>query len=405
MMNIFVINSGSSSIKYQFIEMPSERVVCSGIVERIGKEDARIIYKTYKKGNEQITSKVTKIANHAEGLQEVVSLLTAKETGVINDSSEIEVIGHRVVHGGETFSQTAIITAEVKEKIKQLFALAPLHNPPNYTGIEVAEKLFPKAAQVAVFDTAFHHSIPPVAFRYAIPNKFYYEDGIRVYGFHGTSHKYVSQKAIEYLKKEKSKIITIHLGNGCSMTAIQNGKSIDTSMGFGPMNGLIMGTRAGDIDQSVIFYLVNDLGYDAEKVKDLLNYKSGMIGLTGYNDMRDIHRQIDNGDEQSLLAFQMYAYRIRKYIGAYSAILNGLDAIVFTGGVGENDYRMRQLCCSNMDYVGIKVDEERNKMPLSYLHEINDESSPVKILVIPTDEELEIAMQCYQLLDFQEHNY
>ena len=189
------------------------------------------------------------------------------------------------------------------------------------------------------------------------------------------------------------------------MTAVQNGKSIDTSMGFGPMNGLIMGTRAGDIDQSVIFYLVNDLRYDAEKVKDLLNYKSGMIGLTGYNDMRDIHRQIDNGDEQSLLAFRMYAYRIRKYIGAYSAILNGLDAIVFTGGVGENDYRMRQLCCSNMDYVGIKVDEERNKMPLSYLHEINDESSPVKILVIPTDEELEIAMQCYQLLNFQEHNY
>ncbi len=398
-MNIFVINSGSSSIKYQFIEMPSERVICSGMVERIGKEDARIIYKTGKKGEEQITSKVTKVANHAEGLQQVVSLLTAKDTGVINDPSEIHVVGHRVVHGGETFSQTTIITEEVKEKIKQLFALAPLHNPPNYTGIEVAEKLFSEAVQIAVFDTAFHQTIPPVAFRYAIPNKFYYEDGIRVYGFHGTSHKYVSNKAIDYLKIETSKITTIHLGNGCSMTAVQEGKSIDTSMGFGPMNGLIMGTRAGDIDQSVIFYLVNDLGYEVEKVKDLLNYKSGMTGLTGFNDMRDIHRQIENGDEQALLAFRMYAYRIRKYIGSYAAALNGLDAIVFTGGVGENDYRMRELCCSNIDYLGIKLDEEKNKTASGDIREINDVSSAVKILVIPTDEELEIAIQCYELLE------
>jgi acetate kinase len=398
-MNIFVINSGSSSIKYQFIEMPSKRVACSGIVERIGKEDARIIYKTGKKGEEQITSKVTKVESHAEGVKQVVSLLTAKDTGVINDPAEIHVVGHRVVHGGETFSQTTIITPEVKEKIKQLFALAPLHNPPNYTGIEVAEKLFPKAVQLAVFDTAFHQTIPPVAFRYAIPNKFYYEDGIRVYGFHGTSHKYVSQKALDYLKKDSSKILTIHLGNGCSMTAVQNGKSIDTSMGFGPMNGLIMGTRAGDIDQSVIFYLVNDLGYEVEKVKDLLNYKSGMIGLTGHNDMRDIHRQIENGDGQALLAFQMYAYRIRKYIGSYTAVLNGLDAIVFTGGVGENDFRMRELCCSDMDYLGIKLDEEKNNTRLNQLHEINAPSTAVKILVIPTDEELEIAMQCYDLLE------
>lgn len=379
--------------------MPAERVVCSGIVERIGKEDTQIVYKTGTKGDEKITSKITKVASHTEGLQEVVSLLTAKDTGVINDPSEIDVVGHRVVHGGETFSQTTVITAEVKEKIKQLFALAPLHNPPNYTGIEVAEKLFPKALQVAVFDTAFHQTIPPVAFRYAIPNKFYYEDGIRVYGFHGTSHKYVSSKAIGYLKKENSKIITIHLGNGCSMTAVQNGKSIDTSMGFGPMNGLIMGTRAGDIDQSVIFYLENDLGYEAEKVKDTLNYKSGMTGLTGFNDMRDIHRQIENGDEHALLAFRMYAYRIRKYIGSYAAVLNGLDAVVFTGGVGENDYRMRELCCLKMDFLNIKLDQEKNKIRLNEVHEINDIGSAVKILVIPTDEELEIAIQCYELLE------
>ena len=398
-MNIFVINSGSSSIKYQFIEMPSERVVCSGIVERIGMEDACIIYKTGEKGKEQITSKATKFASHAEGLQEVVSFLTGKDTGVIKDPSEIDVVGHRVVHGGETFSETTIITREVKEKIKQLFALAPLHNPPNYTGIEVAEKLFPHAVQVAVFDTAFHQTIPPVAFRYAIPNKFYFEDGIRVYGFHGTSHKYVSGKAIDYLKTDNSKIITIHLGNGCSMTAVLNGKSVDTSMGFGPMNGLIMGTRAGDIDQSVIFYLVNDLGYEVIEVKDILNYKSGMTGLTGHNDMRDVQQQIENGDEHALLAYKMYAYRIRKYIGSYAAALNGLDAIVFTGGVGENDYRMRELCCSNMDYLGIKLDKEKNKIRLNSLREINDSTSAVKILVIPTDEELEIALQCYQLLE------
>ena len=398
-MNIFVINSGSSSIKYQLIDMPSEAVVCSGIVERIGQEDAAVIHKTYKEGNEQVKRQVMKIADHAEGLREVAALLTDQRIGVIKEPSEIHVVGHRVVHGGESFAATTVITTEVKDKIKKLFPLAPLHNPPNFLGIEVAERLFKEARQVAVFDTAFHQTVPEEAYRYAIPSRFYYEYGIRVYGFHGTSHKYVSGKAIGHLQKVNSKIITIHLGNGCSMTAVKDGKSVDTSMGFGPMNGLIMGTRAGDIDQSVIFYLVNQLGYAVDKVKEMLNNTSGMAGLTGLNDMRDIIARIENGDKQALLAYHMYAYRIRKYIGCFTAVLNGLDAIVFTGGVGENDRLMRKLCSSDMEYLGLQLDEEKNNRRLKGFHEINKDGSRVKILVIPTNEELEIATQCYHLLD------
>jgi len=397
-MNIFVINCGSSSIKYQLIDMPAETVVCSGIVERIGLEDAAIIHKTYKAGKEQVKRVIREIADHSEGLKEVARLLTDATIGVIKDPSEIHVVGHRVVHGGESFAATTIITSGVKDKIKKLFPLAPLHNPPNYLGINVAEKLFAGAKQVAVFDTAFHQTIPEVAYRYAVPSNFYYEYGIRVYGFHGTSHKYVSRKAIEHLKKDHTKVITIHLGNGCSMAAILDGKSIETSMGFGPMNGLIMGTRCGDIDQSVIFYLVNQLGYDIENVNALLNNKSGMIGLTGLSDMRDIREKIENGDKQALIAYHMYAYRIKKYIGSYTAVLNGLDAIVFTGGVGENDRFMRQLCSSGLDYLGIQLDDVKNNRRLKGFHEIHATNSRVKILVVPTDEELEIATQCYHLL-------
>lgn len=401
-MNIFVVNSGSSSIKYELIEMPSEKVVCSGIVERVSNDNAGIIHKTFKDGREQVKKQQMKIADHAEGLKEVAALLTDKEIGVIKHASEIDVVGHRVVHGGETFTATTIITPEVKDEIKKLFPLAPLHNPSNYVGIEVTEKLFASAKQVAVFDTAFHQTISAEAFRYAIPSKFYTENKIRVYGFHGTSHKYVSGKANDHLKKTNTRIITIHLGNGCSMAAVKDGKCIDTSMGFGPMNGLIMGTRAGDIDQSVIFYLVDQLGYNAEQVKDMLNYEAGMKGLTGYNDMRDIIAKIENADKEALLAYQMYAYRIRKYIGAYTAALNGLDAIVFTGGIGENDYLMRKLCSTNLDYLGLQLDEEKNNSSLKLFREINTDSSRVKILVIPTDEELEIATQCYLLLNCNE---
>jgi acetate kinase len=397
-MNIFVINSGSSSIKYQLIDMPEATVVCAGIVERIGLDDSFITHKIYRKGEELVEKVKVEIADHAEGLQQVSWLLTDPLIGVLKDPSEIHAVGHRVVHGGESFGATTIITAAAKEEIKKLFPLAPLHNPPNYLGIEVAEKIFADAKQVAVFDTAFHQSIPEVAYRYAIPKSFYDNYGIRAYGFHGTSHKYVSNQAIRYLNKANTKIITIHLGNGCSMTAVSNGKSIETSMGMGPLSGLIMGTRCGDIDPSVIFHLVNQLGYDIENVNAILNKKSGMMGLTGYSDMRDIKQKITEGDTEASIAYEMYAYRVRKYIGAYSAVLNGLDAIVFTGGVGENDNLMRKLCSGNLEYLGIQLDESQNALKVKGLHAIHSLNSGVKILVIPTNEEVEIATQCYELL-------
>ncbi|MDI1322180.1 MAG: acetate kinase [Algoriphagus sp.] len=398
-MNVFVINSGSSSIKYQLIRMPEAAVICSGLVDRIGQEGSKVDYKAFLPTGEVKKSEVIPIPDHAAGLKEVARLLTDKEIGVISDPGEVDVVGHRVVHGGESFSETQIITDETMKKIRELFPLAPLHNPPNYLGIEVATRIFSQAKQVAVFDTAFHQTMPPVAFRFAIPKELYEEHGIRAYGFHGTSHKYVSEKAIEYLGKKDSKLITIHLGNGCSMSAIRNGKCIDTSMGLGPMNGLIMGTRAGDVDQSVIFHLVNQLGYTLEEVNSLLNKKSGMLGLTGFSDMRDIRKLYDSGEKTAILAYDMYAYHIKKFIGSFAAALNGLDAIVFTAGVGENDILTRKLVCQNMDFLGIRMDESKNETRQKGLQEINSAGSLVNILVIPTNEELEIARQCFGLLE------
>lgn len=397
-MNVFVINSGSSSIKYQLIQMPEAVVVCSGLVDRIGLEGSTVQHKTFLKGTEQVTKKELPVKDHAEGLTTVAQLLTHAEIGVIKNPEEIHAVGHRVVHGGETFSSTMVITEEVKEKVMELFPLAPLHNPPNYLGIEVAEKIFHRARQVAVFDTAFHQTMPAVAYRIAIPNKFYDEHQIRAYGFHGTSHKYVSEQAAQYLKKKDSKIITIHLGNGCSMTAVKNGQCVDTSMGFGPMNGLIMGTRTGDVDQSIIFHFVNELGYTLDEVNTMLNKKSGMLGLTGFSDMRDIKSEYKQGNRAAILAYEMYAYHIKKYIGAFAAVLNGVDAIVFTAGVGENDSLTRELSVRNMDSLGILLDEEKNEVGGKGIIEINKKKSPVKILVIPTNEELEIARQCFALL-------
>ncbi len=398
-MNVFVINSGSSSIKYQLITMPEATMLCSGIIDRIGQEGSSIEHKTFLPGKEQTKKAIHPFKNHAEGLTEAARLLIDPVVGVIDDPKEIHVVGHRVVHGGESFSDTMIITNAVKEQIKKLFPLAPLHNPPNYLGIEVSEKIFTSAKQVAVFDTAFHQTKPPVAFRMAIPNSFYTDHQIRAYGFHGTSHKYVSERAIEYLQKEESKIITIHLGNGCSMTAIKDGKCVDSSMGLGPMNGLIMGTRAGDIDQSVIFHLVNQLGYSLDEVNTLLNKKSGMLGLTGHSDMRDVKAQYNAGNKEAILAYEMYAYHIKKYIGSFIAVLNGLDAIIFTGGVGENDTLTRTLTTKNLETFGIVIDEEKNDTRGKGILEINKEGAAIKILVIPTNEELEIAKQCYSLLN------
>lgn len=379
--------------------MPAEKVISSGLVERIGLENSIITYKVYRDEQPEVIPLTLSIPDHGIGLAEVVKLLTDEKIGVIQNPDEIQVVGHRVVHGGESFAQTAIITETTKAEIKKLFPLAPLHNPSNYLGIEVAEQIFAKATQIAVFDTAFHQTMPAKAFRYAIPEEFYTKLGIRAYGFHGTSHKYVAARASEYLRKSDTKLITIHLGNGCSMAAVKNGICEDTSMGLGPMNGLIMGTRSGDIDQSVIFYLVNQLGYDLHQVNTILNKKSGMLGLTGFSDMRDITKAIEAGDTHAQLAYDMYAYRIKKYIGAYAAILNGLDAIVFTAGVGENDKKIRALICQDMDFLGITLDADRNNSPSRELREINTSNASVKVLVIPTNEEVEIARQCFDLVN------
>lgn len=395
-MNVFVINCGSSSIKYQLFKMPQKQTICSGLVERIGLGASIITHKIFVAGRENTIKIPLDLQDHQQGLMEVTRLLTDRENGVIQNPDEIAVAGHRVVHGGRDFKATTVITAAVKAKIKQLFSLAPLHNPANLMGIEVAEKIFEKAIQVAVFDTAFYQTLPEKAFRYAIPDEFYTEHLIRVYGFHGTSHKYVSEQAKIY-DESLNKIITIHLGNGCSITAIDNGRAVDTSMGFGPVSGLVMGTRAGDIDASVIFYLVEKLGYSAKQVDDLLNKKSGMLGLTGLSDMRDIQQAVEHGNEHALLAVQLYCYRIKKYIGAYAAVLNGLDAIVFTAGVGENAAFIRQMVCADMQFTGIRLDEDKNRTGAG-LRAIHAADSAVKILVIPTNEELEIAKQCYQLL-------
>ncbi len=397
-MNIFVINSGSSSIKYQLFIMPSSSAVCSGVVERIGLEDATITHKTYTDGIEKIFRYTLDIPDHEAGLKQVNSLLTDGKIGVIKDTDDVKSVGHRIVHGGNTFSAPTIITADVKEKLKGTFQLAPLHNPASYRGIEVAERIFSKAVQIAVFDTAFHQTMPPEAYRFALPNSYYTDYNIRVYGFHGTSHKYVTQQAGIYLNRSNLKLISIHLGNGCSITAINNGQSVDTSMGFGPLSGLIMGTRSGDIDPTVVFYLVNQLGYDIEQVSNLLNKRSGMLGLTGFSDMRDITKAITEGNEEAKLAYNMYAYRIKKFIGAYAAILNGLDAVIFTAGVGENDALVRKMVCEGMDYLGLSIDLHKNNKRSAGIREINRQHSKVKILVIPTNEELEIANQCYELL-------
>jgi acetate kinase len=393
-MNILVINAGSSSIKFQVLQMPSEQVICNGILERIGSIDAVLTYKT---PSSEITETGT-ITTHKDGFHKIVNLLLHKDKGVIERIEDINAVGHRVVHGGKLFSNTTIITAEVKSKIKEFSSLAPLHNPNNLEGILIAEELFPSAKQIAVFDTAFYKSLPEKAKKYAIPNKFYKEDNIQVYGFHGTSHKYVSEKAIEYLGLKESKIISIHLGNGCSMTAVMNGKSLDHSLGFAPSNGLIMGSRSGDIDHSIIFYLITHLGYDLQEIQRVLNKESGMLGLTGYTDLRDVQQAAENGNKDCILALEMNAYRIKKYIGAYAAAMNGLDAVVFTAGIGENSSVLRKKVCSEMQYFGMDLDNTKNEQGSNGIRDINTAVSKVKILVIPTNEELEIAKQTFKLL-------
>ena len=392
-MKIVIINSGSSSIKYQLVEMPSKEVICSGLIDRIGLETSNLVFETKTNKIQEILP----IKNHKIGLEKIAYLLMDDKVGVIKSTNEINAVGHRVVHGGSSFSNTVLIDPAVKQKIKDLCQLAPLHNPANLEGIIVAEEIFATAKQVAVFDTAFHQTIPVVAYKYAIPNALLTDNKIRLYGFHGISHKYVSEKAIEFLEKS-SKIITIHLGNGCSMTAVKDGKSIDHSMGFAPNSGLIMGTRSGDIDTSVIFYLVETLGYSIEAVNNLLQKQSGMLGLTGYSDLRDIEANAEIGNKDCQLALDMNAYRIKKFIGSYVAALNGLDAIIFTAGIGENSSLIRRLICADMEFFGIELDCKKNDIRSKEIREINTINAKTKILVIPTNEEIEIANQVFNLI-------
>jgi acetate kinase len=395
-MNILVLNAGSSSLKYQLIEMPSQTVKCIGLIEKIGTEQAIF---SYEKNGVKKTKKLS-ILDHTVGLKKIAATLLDPKIGVIQTVDEIKAIGHRVVHGGNKFSKTIVVDKEVKKSIRSLFDLAPLHNPVNLAGIEIAETIFTSAKQIAVFDTAFHQTMPKEAYQYAIKNSYLQTHKIRAYGFHGTSHKYVSEKAIAYLgAKSSKKIISIHLGNGCSMSAIKNGKSIENSMGFAPMNGLIMGTRSGDIDPSVIFYMMNSLNKSKREVYNLLNQESGMLGLTGDTDLREILKKAANGNKECKNALDLAGYRIRKFIGAYTAILNGLDAIIFTAGIGENSAEMRKLACANLDFLGINLDSEKNNVHAKEILEIQSSSSKVKILVIPTNEEIEIAKQSYDLLN------
>ncbi|MCL6219385.1 acetate/propionate family kinase [Zunongwangia pacifica] len=396
-MNILVINSGSSSIKYQLIKMPEEKVAASGLVERIGLKGSLLHYKA---GETKLTKEID-IPNHETGLKKITSFLMDKEVGVLEDEKHIQVVGHRVVHGGKSFSKTVEVTKDVKEKIRNLFPLAPLHNPHNLLGIEVAESVFPEAKQVVVFDTAYFQTMPQKAYQYAIPKKFLEDHDVRAYGFHGTSHKYVSEKAIEYLKEKglpSEKIISVHLGNGCSITAIKNGKAIDHSLGMGPANGLIMGTRAGDIDQSVIFYLIDKLGYTAKEVNNILLKESGMLGLTGYSDMRDIEERSAEGDENCRLALYINGYRIKKYIGSYVAAMNGVDAIIFTAGIGENSSVIRKIALEDMEYLGLHLDHRKNDIRANTIRPINPPEAEKQILIVPTNEELEIAKQSYTLV-------
>ncbi len=401
-MKILVINTGSSSIKYQLFDMVGQGILASGVAEKIGEEKGVLTHCRFLPTGE-IREKVEegKIVDHHEGLKRIVDLLVDPEQGVIADKSEISAVGHRVVHGGETFRAPTIIDGKVIEAIKKNIPLAPLHNPPNLMGIEVARTLFPEAPQVAVFDTAFHQTLPMESFLYAIPFELYEKHKIRRYGFHGTSHVYVAEKAAEFMESPLNELnlITIHLGNGASMAAIKKGRSVDTTMGMTPLAGLVMGTRSGDVDPALPFFLAEHLGISVRQIDDLLNKQSGLKGICGSNDMREVIDKKDAGDTKAKLALDIYTYRIKKYIGAYFAALENLDAIVFTAGVGENSPFIRERCCQGLHKLGIEIDSERNNQTLEGIREISPPGNQVKVLVVPTDEELEIAQETRKVLE------
>ena len=396
-MKILVLNCGSSSIKYALYNMDDKSVMTSGGAERVGMEGAFVKVKLPNGDKKKI---MHDIPEHTEGVKFIFSLLTDPEIGVIKDLSEIDAVGHRMVHGGEKFNKSVILNKEVMETFEACIDLAPLHNPANLKGVNAVSELMPNLPQVGVFDTAFHQSMPQKAFMYAIPYNLYKQYGVRRYGFHGTSHRYVSQRVCEFLGVSPigKRIITCHIGNGGSIAAVVDGKCVDTSMGLTPLEGLMMGTRSGDIDGGAITFLAKKLDLDADGISNLLNKQSGVLGITGESsDMRDVENAAAEGNARAILALDMYFYRIKKYIGAYAAAMGGVDIIVFTAGVGENQASMREEVCKNMEFLGVKFDKEKNKVRGEEAI-ISADDSKVTVCVIPTDEELMIATDTMNLL-------
>ena len=388
-MKILILNAGSSSLKYQLIDMDGEKLLAKGLVERIGIEGSHI----NQKANGQVFDATAPMANHTEGIQWMLKALLDPEKGALKSMDEIGAVGHRVLHGGERFTASVLVNDEVKEAIKANIPLGPLHNPANLMGIEACEKVMPGTPNVAVFDTAFHQTMPPKAYLYGVPMEYYEKLHVRRYGFHGTSHRYVSKRVCEFLGMDRSKtrVITCHLGNGSSMCAVENGKCIDTSMGITPLEGVIMGTRSGSMDPAVVQYICNNEHIGVDEMLTICNKKSGLLGISGLSsDMRDIDKAADEGNERANIARDMLVYGIRKYIGSYAAAMNGVDVIVFTAGIGENNCALRERVMQGFEYLGAKLDPAKNAGCREEAV-ISTDDSKVKICVIPTDEEIVIA--------------
>ena len=398
-MKILVLNCGSSSVKYKLIDTDTDATLAEGGVEKIGLPDGFLKYKDFRKGTKEITE--LGLTDHKGAVKAILDNLTDPEVGVISNFNEIDAVGHRVVHGAEKFSKSVLIDDEVKDMVKQCYDLAPLHNPANITGIEAIEAVLPDVPQVGVFDTAFHQTMPAKSYMYALPYRFYTEDGVRRYGFHGTSHRYVSQRVGEFLGVDitTKKIITCHIGNGGSITAVLNGKSVDTSMGLTPTEGLMMGTRCGDVDPGALTYLMHRHNLDADGLQRIINKESGMLGVSEISsDMREIENAVNNGDPRAILGLEMYEQRIIKYIGAYAAEMGGVDIIVFTGGVGENQTGLRADVCRPLAFMGVEIDEEVNATVRGKEAVISTPASKVTVTVIPTDEELMIARDTREIV-------
>ncbi len=397
-MKVLVINCGSSSLKYQVFDMTTESVLAKGIAEKIGLDGS---FLKYRRGDEDNITIEAAMPNHEVAIRLVFDALTDSDYGVIENMSDIDAVGHRVVHAGEKFAYSVVINDEVMAALRECIDLAPLHNPPNITGIESAKRLMPDVTHVGVFDTAFHQSMPDYAYLYALPYELYSKYGLRRYGFHGTSHLYVAQRAAALLDKpiEQLKVITCHLGNGASITAVDGGRSVDTSMGFTPLEGLIMGTRSGDVDPAVVSFLAAKEGLTAEDVVNkLLNKQSGVLGISGVSsDFRAIEEAAAQGNRRAELAIEMFAYRVRKYIGAYAAAMGGVDAIVFTAGLGENSSSMRESICSGLQFLGVQIDPEKNDVRGKEV-DVSADQAAVRVLLIPTDEELMIARDTVSLV-------